>query len=296
MKALNKIFLILFLQTAIYAENLSEIKSKVEESTRKDSNYFNYPLNIHFYPSQNSNANVLVMLHGYGGDYSIASVLQTYGGTQDHLISFDFPDHNNFERKLDLHSTTMGTIQEILPVIYVLKTLAVDAGVKTLNVYGFSAGAGALVNALAVLNTTRYDTELSKKGITSNDKKIILKAIENGWVLLDAPLKSMDELTESNQMSEFNLLAKRFIKNDMRPIDSLKKLEGLKLNMIVYFEVPDEAVKNRDDDLFAKRLKEANTHGQTIVLKGHAGGHLSYHTLLWNTYRSLSNVTHKSAF
>lgn len=272
---------------SLQAENAEQLRIKLESDLKKDPAFFNYPLNLRIYPANHAESGVLLMLHGYGGDYRIAEVLQNYGGISEHLISFNFPDYGIFERNLKPSNVTLGSLQEILPLIYVLKKLAVDSNIKVLNIYGFSAGAGALVNALVLLNTTKHDAELEKIGVQTSDKKSIIQAIERGWVLLDAPLKSMDEISESNGIYELDFLSKRYIKNEMRPIDSLKKLKGLKLNVIVYFETPDEVISNRDDDLYAERLKQVNNKGKTLILKDKTGGHTHYHSKLWNAYRDV---------
>lgn len=282
------VLLFCFFSCFLQAETYSQLKTKVDTSLLKDPHDFGYPLNVMIYQAPNDHSDILLILHGYGGDHTIAEILQTYRPIDYHLISFDFPDHNILERQLEPAVITYGSIQELLPLIYVLKKLVIDVGIQKISIYGFSAGCGAIVNALAVLNETKYDAELSKIGVTAQDKTKILAAIEKGWILLDAPLKSMDEITDSYANGKMDFLTKRYIQNDMRPIDALMKLKGLKLNVIVYFETPDEVVKNRDDDLYSHRLETANPKGQNIILKGSSGGHVSYHSKLWNTFRQKS--------
>lgn len=198
----------------------------------------------------------------------------------------DFPDRNLFELQIPHNKTTFGSIQELLSVIYLLKNLVVDVQVQKVNIYGFSAGAGALVNTLEVLNTSKYDQQLKKIGVSSHDKIEILKAISQGWILLDAPLKSMDEIMdEIKQDADTKIVTERYRTNDMRPIDSIKKLKGLTLNVIVYFETPDEILSNRDDDLYASLLKQNNPNGNNIVIKGSSGGHIGYHVALWRMWQ-----------
>lgn len=249
---------------------------------------FNYPLNITILQGSSNDEDVMVMLHGYGSNHTIAESLQPYKGTSNHLIAFDFPDHDAVDGCYDVKKSTFGSVQEILPLLYILKILAIDAHAQTINLYGFSMGGGALVNAIAALNTSRYNGQLEQIGISSEDKKAILKSIQNGWILLDAPLKSMEECIAASGNSYVNAqLAKKFRINNSRPIDSLKYFQRLNLNVIVYFEVPDEAVANRDDDIFFKRLQQYNPNGNNYLLKGTHGGHCSYHQGLWKLFKQV---------
>src|SRR5260221_409809 len=104
---------------------------------------------------------------------------------------------------------------------------------------------------LAVLNRSDYDAELAAVGITKEDKKAILGAIQNGYVIIDCPLKSMDEIAEFRKNNTaFLALAKIYEANHLRPIDSLEDLKGLALTVLLNFQDPDTAVANRDDALY----------------------------------------------
>ncbi len=192
---------------------------------------------------------------GYSGDYRLGRHLKKVG-LKENIVSFNFPDYGIREGMFDAEKATFGTIQELLPAIYVLKKCVVEKGLHEIDLYGFSAGGGAAVNVLAVLNTSKYDKALKAHGITLEDKQKILKAIQSGIVILDAPLKSIDEVIAARgSTKELEIIAKHYQENDLRPIDSLRHLENLSLQVIVYFQSPDAVISNRDDALFIERLK-----------------------------------------
>lgn len=242
---------------------------------------FDYDLHVTSLPGKNDRT--VVCFHGYGANYQIANYLKEF--TDSTLVGFNFPDH-------DLHDyhpnkASFGTIRELLPALSVMKDLVVDQGLETLDVYGFSAGGGALVNAIGVLNSTTYDDELKQIGIGAEEKKKILRAVQKGIVLLDAPLKSIEEIVELRGSSdEFEILAKNYRENGLRPIDSLESLKGLSLNILLHFQERDEILSNRDDQLYIQRLKSVNPK-VTVIIEDD-GGHTAPHPSIWKAYRNLT--------
>jgi hypothetical protein len=150
--------------------------------------------------------------------------------------------------------------------------------------YGFSAGGAALVNCLTALSSSTYDLNLSSIGIREADKKKILQVIRQGDVILDTPLKSINELVALYGMTkELEIIGARYQTNEMDPIESIKKWKNVSLNLLVHFQVPDEVVSNRDDGPFLQRLKRYN-QGTTNVLIGSDSGHSLPHPSLWEYY------------
>lgn len=245
-----------------------------------------YDIHLSKFPSEKENAGVLICCHGIGGDYRIAENLRLNPIIEEHLISFNFPDANMKVGSVDPHQTSYGTIKELLPAFQVLKEHVLDANLHKVSLYGFSAGGGAIVNIIALLNRTDYDRELAQIGITQEGKKRLLEAIQNGLVLLECPLKSMEEVGFSDM---FNIYAKRYKENHLRPIDSLNDWRGLSLNVILFFQKPDDIIGNRDDHLYVDRLKEVNSLGKTQVIIANEGSHNSYHQSLWTAYAKSLN-------
>lgn len=248
---------------------------------------FNYDLNIRIIPSKKQNAPVTVCCHGYGHSNAIIDVINSFGVITDHLVSFNFPDYECVAKRYDPKKSTFGSIDEILPLLFVLKKAVIDAKIDAVNLYGFSAGGGAVVNALAVLNQNLYDAQLLKIGINTDDKKKIIDAVQKGLIILDCPLKSIDEIMAARGKDpEFTILSKHYIKNNMRPIDAIHKLNGMNLTILLHFQTPDEILGNRDDKLFADRLVAANK-GKTYLVYGKDGGHNVYHSSMWKEYKKL---------
>ena len=240
---------------------------------------------LHLFSIPGKNLRTMICFHGYGDNYQIAQKLKEIGLIDATLISFNFLDHDLDENNDNFHVLKYGTFEELLPAFYVLKKYVVDEALDSIDLYGYSAGGGALVNLIAILNTTTYDEQLKKMGITNKDKNSILAAIQKGIIILDTPLKSVEEIIDFRGSSkELELLAKNYRENHFRPIDSLELLEGLSLNIILHFQDPDEILFNRDDSLYIQRLKKANSNGSVAVIIQNDGGHLVPHLSLWNFY------------
>lgn len=58
-----------------------------------------------------------------------------------------------------------------------MKQIVLDQGVESIDLYGFSADGGTLINAIGVLNTSTYDAKLKKIGIELAEKEKLLAAI-----------------------------------------------------------------------------------------------------------------------
>lgn len=254
--------------------------------TISESSPFAYNLQCSTRTAQNNNQRLLLCLHGSGSNSNFINRIPN--DILAALLSFNFPDHDQEARDLAIENTQYGTLAELLPILYVLKTMVIDHQVSTLDLYGFSAGGGALINTLALLHSQRFKTELTKIGITHENRNAILKAITQGHILLDCPLKSIEEISDYRGNSpELAILAQRYRDNRFRPIDNLASLTGLPLQILLYFEEPDEILSNRDDQLFYKQLQAVNAQGKTTLITGNHEGHNSIHTTLWKRYKLL---------
>lgn len=241
---------------------------------------FNYDIHVTTIPGKTEQ--IMLCMHGMGGDYRIGDIIKNTSPIEDTLVSFNFPDHSMHSRKYDPHQTCFGTIQELLPPLSIMKKLIVDEKRSSLNLYGFSAGGGAIINILAVLNTHKYDAALKEIGIHDPDKKKILMALQNGIIILDTPLKSLAEIIAfRGKQNDLDIIGKRYHQNGMEPIDSISHLKNLSLHFIVHFQTPDEVLSNRDDMLFIERLKSINLHGKTEAIFGSDNGHMLPHASLW---------------
>lgn len=282
---------LLFLPSVIWTTDPEKIAKACEATISP----FSYPLNIHIRNGWCLDEPLLICCHGYGSSAILGDILRTNPQIRGPILSFDFPDHDILARGYDPKDSTFGTIQEILPLLYILKLCVVEAEADRVVLYGFSAGGGAAVNAIAALNTDRFDADMQKIGLGPEGKKAILRSIQNGLVILDCPLKSVDEILETRtEASCFDILAERYRLNNMRPIDALQAFAGLTLNVIVYFEMPDQILSNRDDALFIRRLIQNNPRGKNVPVVGTSGGHNEFHPLLWQAYAQF--LANPSAF
>ena len=94
-------------------------------------------------------------------------------------------------------------------------------------------------------------------------------------------MKSVEEIMEHRgKTPELEALAKNYIQNNLRPIDSIKWLKDLSLNLTLHFQENDEILGNSDDKTFINRLLNANK-GSTKVIFGDNGGHNAFHKSLW---------------
>lgn len=245
-----------------------------------NSAVFSYDLHVVSIPGVHSRT--MVCFHGYGGSYKIAENIKGLGLIDATLVAFNFPDHDLEEREYDARRASFGTIDELLPALYVLKTQVIDLGLDSIDLYGYSAGGAAVVNALGVLQISTYDDALATIGIRDCEKERLLDAIQRGLIILDAPLKSVEEIIDFRGTSpELEILAKNYRDNHFRPIDTLEFLQGLSLNIILHFQESDEIISNRDDVLYIERVKKFNQRGTTSVIIGNDGGHLAPHLSLW---------------
>ena len=261
----------------------------IQTTLQAIENPFSYDLGFTFIPSKNPHADIMICCHGFGSSNRIAKIIHSFDVVSDHIIGFNFPDHNLAVRPFDPRKSAFGSIDELLPLLYIMKK-CIDAQMNAINLYGFSAGGGAVINALAVLNQNTYDQQLQKLGIGSDDKKKILAAIQKGWIILDCPLKSYEEfMAFQGKSPDLEILAEQYRKNNMRPIDTLTVLAGLAFNIILHFQLPDDVIGNRDDDLYIEQLCAVNK-GITEVIVNFDGGHNACHESLWDHYKMVRPI------
>lgn len=236
---------------------------------------------ITYIPGKSSK--VMILAHGMGANYKIYESVKV----DQTLVSFNFPDHDFLVRGITYDQTTFGTFEELIPLLQVMKKCVIDQNHNEIDLYGFSAGGSAIINALAALNTNH---RIAEAGIDAQQKSKIVQAVENGTIILDVPLKSIQELIDLRGRSQDLLtMGSRYQSNHMEPIEALKSLKGLNLHVIIHFQNPDEVLYNRDDELYFERFKSVNPHGTTLLIVGNDGGHNAWHRTLWEFYHRFAN-------
>ncbi len=264
------------------------IQSFEIEIARKAKDLFPYSLAAEVLLAEGEILNnaITITLHGSGDNKEHGRNLKKNESLLGPVMIFNFPDHDIPDwNTYDFQKSTFGTIDELLPVIFLLKQ-CLDFGIKKITLYGFSAGGGALINVLAVLNSEKYSEELKRIGVTQQDRKAIIDSLRNGLIILDCPLRSVDEIIDfRGASSDMLILAKKYRDNDMRPIDSLAGLHDLGLNILLHFKNEDEVFSDRDVSIYIDRLKRYNHTGNTTVILGSSGKHHDLSFPLWDHYR-----------
>jgi len=254
---------------------------------------FSYDLDLRILGDYESPEPITIVCHGYGGSSLFVRELQKLNVFPGPLVGFNFPDHD-IQPSYDYTQSSFGTFNEIAPLVYILRILVGDRPEKSIILYGFSAGGGAVINTLVALVTGRYDDYLLQLGIDLHEKELIMEALKAGHIILDCPLKSLDEIfTVRPPTDELLFLASQYRSNGMTPIENLQYLVGADLTIWLHFQKPDEVLGNRDDELFVRLLTDANKEGTVRLITGYDGGHSALHCSLWNAYRSWLVVQEK---
>lgn len=242
-----------------------------------------YDPSIELLHSTKNITEVTVTCHGYGANKEIGNYVASRLNMP--IVTFNFPDHD-INANFDVQKTSFGTLQEYLPIIYVLKT-CIAHGIDTINLYGYSAGGGAIINMLAILNNPTYQKQLESIGVSQEDAETIKRAVSLGLIMLDTPLKSVTEILGIRpDETDIQYLARRYKANGFEPIDVIDQLAGMKLHILVYFEEPDEILSNRDDQLYYQKLKSVNV-GTTHLVIGIEDGHFGEHEKLWQQVQEI---------
>ena len=280
-------------QGALIKKELEHRMEQWEKVFEFDANHaagqlFDYPLSVEVVATPHdliARDGVTVTFHGSGASKQHGRRLKERELLRGAVITFNFPEHDIDFATYDFTQCSFGTIRELLPALFVLKQ-CLDHGVEKINVYGFSAGGGVVINAISVLNGDKHEDDLARIGILKQDRKSILQAMSKGRIILDCPLKSIEELMDYRGYSDaMNIMAHKYRENDLRPIDRLDGFAGLAMNVLLYFEQPDEILSNRDDQLYYERLRQYNQKGRTILVEGTSGGHSYTSNNLWQEYR-----------
>ncbi|MCH9610377.1 MAG: hypothetical protein S4CHLAM81_04620 [Chlamydiales bacterium] len=219
------------------------------------------------------NGEVMLCMHGFGMDKTISYFVHDMQVAPYHLVGFNFLDHGDNINIEHPEKLSFGTVHELIPIVDRLKKCVLELQEERIHLYGFSAGGGAIVNLLAALKWHRFSEEF---GLSFEQMDLILAAIENGSVILDCPLRSVEEIVEVLEPDNRYLIeiGKIYTKNELRPIDTLLKLDGMRLNLLLVLATPDEILSNRDDALFIERAKWVNRLGKTVVVMASEGMHI----------------------
>ena len=106
-------------------------------------NPFPYPLDVRY--EMGTNQNILLCNHGFSGSsWSVVAQVKPY--TSDTVIGFNYFDHDFTHETGDDRKTTMATPLEVMPLIYMLKALAVENKLPAVSLYGYALGAATILH------------------------------------------------------------------------------------------------------------------------------------------------------
>lgn len=257
----------------------------------------------------NSNR-ITIAVHGWGDSREgIVYLKRVYPqALPGNIITYNCPDATSGGNAPALGKTSFGQLPDIMPFLYLLKK-CVEADIPALDLRGHSRGGAVVMNTLALLNnnTNKYQDVFTKLSITETDRKQIISMIENGAIVLECPLthvrsaikqqiKNIAESTLSStstgsgffsSVSRSTLWASEestatsvdysasTVTNykawKEQPLDSAKKLDGLKLKILFHTET-DKVVSNENDEAFYQLLA-ANNPEHTYRSIGTQGNH-----------------------
>lgn len=243
-------------------------------------------------PTQfNNHKRPTIFYHGWGDTKNSAKLMKAYGDVlPGDLITFHFRDRGVILPKL--RHANLGQLPDVLSGLVVLKWAKDTMDLDTVDLYGYSRGGATILNTLAVLNdkTGAYDTDLMRIGIDTQERKKLLSIIQNGSIVLDAPLTDMNvsinEKLKNHSKTAVKALSRltHYQPYGLQGLTSAHQLDGLKLNILLHFQYKDRIVSNKNEAELYQALYEHNPKTTYIVL-GNDGGHL-------HTHASLAHVIH----
>lgn len=110
----------------------AEKLTKILQATKAP---FSYDLGIKIFPNRHKRATIMICCHGYGANNHIADAVHSTSAVLDHIVSFNFPDYDCVAKQYDPKKNTFGSINELLPLFYILKKCVIDAQQEKINLY-----------------------------------------------------------------------------------------------------------------------------------------------------------------
>ena len=230
---------------------------------KKQYELFQYDLGIEYQvPADQTSSRVhrraILYLHPWGvlalPNKRHAQLMRYYDVLPGDVITFNFPD-GVWKGLVPIFNSSLGQLSDVLPAIYTLNYAVEKYKLEAVDLFGYSRGAAAAVNMLAVLNDKQgdYDKVLAQIGITSDHKTKILNVIKNGSVILNCPI--IDANTTLNSYSKpMQFLARKLMsykEDGLQALESAQLLSDLKLNVLLHFQHNDTRVTNlKESDLY----------------------------------------------
>lgn len=214
-----------------------------------------------------------------------SDLLRYYNVLPGDVITFNFPDAG-WRLPFPFFYSSFGQISDVLPALYALAYAYDHFEVNAIDIFGYSRGGAVAINMIAVLHDTHgtYDEALAYIGIDTNKRKKLLEIIQKGSLVLNCPLADTNATMQmySPVIRKFFSKVTQYKADGLQAIQSVQKLGGLTLNILVHFQYHDKRVFNiKDGDLYSA-FKHHNPETTFLVL-GNDGGHTHTQETLANT-------------
>jgi hypothetical protein len=227
-----------------------------------------------------------IYFHGWGDTKNSAKLLKAYADVlPGDLITFHFRDRGVILPKL--RHANLGQLPDVLSALVAMKWAKDTLKLSAIDLYGYSRGAATILNSIAVLNdkTELYDDELARIGINKDERAALLAMIQNGSIVLDAPLVDMNssikERVKDFSKTAITMLTRvtKYQPYGLQGLSSAELFEGLKLNILLHYQYHDTIGSNKHDAALYQALFQHNPRTTYVVL-GNDGGHLHTHASL----------------
>ncbi len=228
-----------------------------------------------------------LFLHGFGDMKNSAKLFKEFYDTlPGNIITFQFPDWGPgipWIRK-----SSLGQFPDVATALLVLKWAKNKLGLSGVDLYGYSRGGATALNMIYVLSSDEYNDKLHTLGIDPQEKKELLSLIKNGSIVLDAPLRNLNESLSTNIVRRFanKILpyVSQYDPQGMQGLSSAQALRNLKFNILFHFQHNDNILTNKSETKLYNVFHQLSP-STTYLTLGDEGGHI-------HTRKSLANAIH----
>ncbi len=258
---------------------------------KKQVQLFGYDLGIEYHDDTDTRffrpeSRAVLYLHPWGllamPNKRHSHLLKMYNVVPGDVITFNFPD-GIWRWPFPSYRSSFGQLPDVLVALYTLNYVYDTAGIRVIDLFGYSRGGAVAVNMVAVLHDTsgKYNDELARIGISVERAKELLSAIERGSLVLDCPLIDATA-TLQNYSRPVQFLAytfTKFEKDGLHALSSAQSLSELKLNVLLHFQHGDKMIGNQNEAALYSAFARLHPEG-TYLLMGNDGGHVHPHDSL----------------
>ncbi len=230
-----------------------------------------------------------LFFHGFGDMKNSAKLFKEfYDILPGNIITFQFHDWGPGIPWVT--KSSLGQLPDVIPALLALKWAKNRLNIDGVDLYGYSRGGATILNMIYVLQANDYDAALQDVGIDKIEKKELLSLIENGSIVLDAPLRDANETAkkflgrlESGVKPVLSKISK-YDPEGLQGLSSAQKMKNVRLKSLLHFQHNDTIVFNKSEGKLYSALYASNPETTYLVL-GDEGGHI-------HNRQSLANAIH----